>query len=54
MRRIMISAVASLIAAAGLGFPTGAGENGAGEKAKISTPFNGKDLSGWNLRGDNT
>lgn len=49
MRRITISVVASLIALAGLGFPTG-----AGDKGKVSTPFNGKDLTGWKLRGDNT
>ncbi|MCI0682111.1 MAG: DUF1080 domain-containing protein [Gemmataceae bacterium] len=48
MRRIMMAAVASLMALAGLGFPTG-----AGEKGKVSTPFNGKDLTGWKLRGDN-
>jgi hypothetical protein len=47
MRRIMMAVVASLIALAGLGFPTG-----AGERSKVSTPFNGKDLSGWKLKGD--
>src|SRR5262245_36875516 len=49
MRRIMIAAVAALSALAGLGYSTG-----AGEKGKVSTPFNGKDLTGWKLRGDNS
>lgn len=43
MRRIMIAGLALVV----LGLPTG-----AGEKGKVMTPFNGKDLSGWKLRGD--
>lgn len=46
MRRIITSVLAGL-ALVVLGFPSA-----AGEKGKFVIPFNGKDLSGWKLRGD--
>lgn len=46
MRRNLIVVVAGL-ALAGLSLPSG-----AGERSKVVMPFNGKNLSGWKLKGD--
>ncbi len=46
MHRIIVTSILS-VALVGFHLPAG-----TGDKAKVVTPFNGKDLSGWKLRGD--
>ena len=47
MRCLVACLTASLLAVGALAFPSSAGSGKAAE------PFNGKDLKGWKLRGDN-
>lgn len=47
MRCIMIGLSVGLSALVGFGFSAS-----AGEKAKVIEPFNGKDLTGWKVKGD--